>query len=241
MLCNPELLKLAQYKIRLKLAEEARLEKSAVVPAVGGDPSAGGGQPMPPGGDPMAGGGQQPPMDPAAMQGGGGGGDISAMIQTAVQQAMQTAQPGMAAGGAGAGGKQKQDINTVAMDIFQVKKMLTHFFNMNNIPLPPDILDGPNRDPGSGMTVPPGTAGSTSDPNNTPPSSGGAGGGQGGGPNSAIQPIQPMQGAFPGADGGGGQAKTAQIGYEYVNESRNANVASKATALAYLIRQIGKR
>ena len=64
---NPELLKLAKWRL-----DNGVMEKAAIVPA--GDPAAGG---APPGGDPMAGGGMpMPPGGPQMPPGIPGGGQI---------------------------------------------------------------------------------------------------------------------------------------------------------------------
>jgi hypothetical protein len=111
-------------------------------------------------------------------------------------------------GAPGAGGAKapKVDINTVATDVFQLKKMMFSVFQRMGLEMPPDLLDGPNRDPQTGMPSVAPTGGST------PAGGGQAGAGQ---PLSAIQPIEPMQGAFPSGPGGGGQdagGKSAGIG-----------------------------
>jgi hypothetical protein len=130
----------------------------------------------------MMGGGGMPPMP------GGGApmGDIDAKVQQAVQQAMQTANPAAGgAGGAGAGGKPpKPDINVVATDLFQLKKMFLAYLRRQGVELPPDILDGPNRDPNTGNASASPTGGSDVPPapQMTP---------------GAIQPIEPIQSASP--------------------------------------------
>lgn len=246
MLYNPELMRMALWSVG------RQREKQAFTPPGAGGPPAGGGGGAPPGMDPSAaaagGGGAPPGMDPSmAAAGGGAGGappDVSALIQSSVQQAVQQAmagggQPG-APGAPGMGGKvnNKPDPAAQGMDIFQIKKMLTHFFNIQGIPLPPDILDGPNRDPSTGMPVAPGTPGSTSDPAAAAQAQAQGGGGQGG---SAISPIQPMQGAFPGAAGGGGGGapapgpKAASVGTEYKSAG---TTPERTAALANLIKTL---
>lgn len=123
----------------------------------GGPPSGGamsGGQPpgpggQMPGGDPM--GGMPPGPSPDSMMGGGGG-EVDMKVQRAVQQAMQNMMgPAGGAGGPGGGMKPpKPDINTVATDVFQLKKMFLAMIRQNGMELPHDILDGPNRDPVTG-------------------------------------------------------------------------------------------
>jgi hypothetical protein len=221
---NPILLKAARHKV-------------AFQPPAGMDPSAAGGAP-PPGADPSMGGGMPPGADPSMMGGapppggdpsGGAGAPVPGangltadslrQIMTEVMQGVQ--QQGGGPGGGGAGGKSsKPDPMAMAMDIFQIKKMLTYMFNNMGMPMPPDLLDGPHRDPSTGAAVPPGTPGSTSDPNlaASQPPAGGAGaappgGGGGAGPASSIAPVAPMAGAFPAGGGGGGapQQKSSEI------------------------------
>lgn len=226
-----------------------RLNKRAFVPsdaaAGGGDPGAGGpppggdpgdggppppgdpgmGGPPPPGdpgmGGPPPGGDMPPPPPPPPPDAGGGGGDIAAQVAMGVQQALQ---------GSGLQGNKgqtapKPDINTIATDLFQVKKMLLHYFRMQGIELPPDILDGPNRDPTTGAPAAAQSGGSDAQPGSSM---------QGG--QSAIKPIQPIAGAFPsGGGGGGGMGKmsNARIG-EGINSQR---VMSKAAATAMLLKR----
>jgi hypothetical protein len=120
----------------------------------------------------------------------------------------------------------KPDINTIATDLFQVKKMLLHYFRMQGIELPPDILDGPNRDPTTGAPAQAQSGGSDAQPGSSM---------QGG--QSAIKPIQPIAGAFPsgGGGGGGGMGKMSsdRIG-EGVTSQR---VMSKAAATAMLLKR----
>jgi len=159
-------------------------------PGMPGDPMAGG---MPPG-DPMAGG--MPPGDPMA----GGMPDLQAMITEAVQSAM--AATGGAATTGPTGKPAKVDINTIATDVFQLKKLMFAMFKQMGMEPPMDILDGPNRDPVTGSPASAPTGGS--DASALPP--GGGGGDQG-----AIPPIPPMPAAFPPGDGGG-PPKMASIG-----------------------------
>lgn len=251
MLCNPELVRMALWAC--EEMEKKSQSKSSFVPPGGGqeDPNAAaaaGGVAMPPGGGGMPPGGAMPPggggmpPDPTGGMGGGGGGatpDLQGMISQAVQQAMQQqaggGMGGGAMGGGGAGGAAgmaggmkpaKPDIHTVAQDIFQVKKMLTHLFNSQGMPLPPDILDGPNRDPQLGHPVPPGTPGSTSDPQKPPQQH-----------QSSIQPIEAMQGASP-SPGGTKSGWDQTIGIGSVYPSNNAEFASRTANLVRLLNQI---
>jgi hypothetical protein len=168
------------------------------------------------------------------------------MIQQSIQQAMGAGSP------AGAGKPAKPDLNTVAIDIFQVKKMLQYLFNQMGIALPPDILDGPNRDPSTGMPMAPGQPGSTSDPNITAQNAQ-----QQQPPGGQIQPIQPMGGAGgpppgggaggpPPGGGGGGQPPDATKSSEdralYMGRpSRDGfdpTLISKAAALSAIYRRL---
>ena len=206
-------------------------EKSALVPsdaaaaAMGG--GGGGAPPMDPSMMGGGGGGGAPPMDPSMMAGGGGGGappgggDLTAAISTAVQQAMQQSQ----AGQAGAGGKPpKPDINMVATDVFQIKKLLYALFQTNGWPLPPGLLDGPGRDPSTGA------------PSSSPTGGSDASGG-GGQDQSAIQPVEPMQGAFPGGDDSGKSASA----YDWNKVGRvfgaSKRVTDNAKTASYMFRR----
>ena len=178
-------------------------------PPPGGDP--GGSTPMPP---------PEPPPAPA------GGGDIAAQVTTGVQQAL------MQSGLQGNKGPTapKPDINTVATDVFQLKKMLLHYFRMQGIELPPDILDGPNRDPVTGAPAPGTAGGSDAQPGSSMQGAGGA---------SAIKPIQPMAGAFPpGGGGGGAGGGMGKMGGAHLGEGiTSQRVISKAAATAMLLKR----
>ena len=128
----------------------------------------------------------------------------------------------------------KPDINTVATDLFQLKKMFLHQMRAQGIELPPDILDGPNRDPQTGAPAFGQGGGSVAAPGSSAQQAGGT---------SAIKPIDPMQGAFPGGGGppgGGGMpgmGKTSSdrmIGQEWKIEA--SQLRSKAAAVAMLLR-----
>jgi hypothetical protein len=125
----------------------------------------------------------------------------------------------------------KPDINTIATDVFQIKKMLLHSFRVQGIELPPEILDGPNRDPLTGAPATGQSGGSDAQP-----------GSSGGGPpqQSAISPIKPMQGAFPAPPGGGGggmgglsKSSSARIG----EEISGPRLMSKAAGVALMLRR----
>ncbi len=196
---------------------------------MGGGMPPGGGAPMP------------PPPGPSADMGGAGGPDIAGAVQKAVSDAMT--QMGMK-GNMGPNGKPtapKPDINTIATDVFQLKKMFLHYLRTQQIELPPDILDGPNRDPMTGAPAASPSGGSDVQP-------GASAQGQslnGGGAPSAIKPIEPMQGAFPspggggGPPGGGGMPKAG--GWQEalpVGQATNfSRVRSKMAAVAQMCRQ----
>ncbi len=160
---NPQLFDLA-----------ARRVKAAFVPsdaAAGPPPGAPPGMPPGPPMDPAAMGAPPgappgmppgPPMDPSMMgappggpppgppSGGVGDVDIDSKIQRAVQSALQGA--GMQ-GNTGNPKQPKPDINTIATDIFQMKKMVQHDLRLRGVELPPEVLDGPNRDPMTGAAA----------------------------------------------------------------------------------------
>ncbi len=190
---NKELIKLARKAVRQKVAfqpPEGDPAQGGMPPGAppmdpsmmppGGDPSMMGGMPPMPPGAPMP-----PPGDPMAAAGGapmpGGGGLTADSIRAIIKEEMAAAGAGggvAGAGGPGAAGKPvKVDINTVASDIFQVQKLILTMFSAMGLQMPQDILDGPNRDATSGMPVPQGTPGSTSDPNKQAPPLGPQGGG----------------------------------------------------------------
>ena len=257
MTINPRLFKLAADVVYLqKTAAKLATVKRAFQPpdpsgGAGGappDPSMGGGAPPM---DPSMGGGA-PPMDPSAGGApppppGGGGGDLLSTIMMKLDQMTQSLQmapqnqqgPGGAPGAPGKPGK--PDLLAMSQDIFQIKKILFMIANAMSIEIPPEILDGPNRDPTTGAPMPPGAPGSTSDPNvmmqqaQQAASGAGAGGGGGGGPSggkSSIPPIEPIQPAAPGA------GKTAgAVGVPYGrNVLAGRGVIDEANALAFLLR-----
>jgi hypothetical protein len=141
---------------------------------------------------------------------------LQPMIQQAVQQAMMQNGGSGGAGGAGGGMKPpKPDINMVATDVFQMKKLMFAMFRQMGWEPPPDILDGPGRDPATGTPATGPMGGS--DPNmGAGGSMSGMGGGApgGGGPGdqsgSAIPPVQPMEGASPALAAGGGKMASWQ-------------------------------
>jgi hypothetical protein len=226
------------------LTLDDRLIKAAIsrikigfVPS-GGDPSGGGGAPP----DPGAGGGAPPPMDPSAAQppmdpgpaapdaGGGAppppGPDITSQVAQGVSQALA---------GSGLQGNKgqtapKPDINTIATDVFQLKKMFFHVCRINGWELPPDILDGPNRDPMTGAPAQGQSGGSDAAPGSSMQQS-----------PSSIKPITPIQGAFPsggggGGSGGGGMGKMSSDG-SIGRAVTSDRIISKAAAVAMILRR----
>jgi len=152
---------------------------------------------------------------------------------------------GGATGGMGAG-KAQSSIKPAEMDSFQTKKMVMHLAKHMGIDFPPDLLDGPNRDPRTGAPMPPGAPGSTSDPN-----AGAAAGGPA--PQSAIKPMQPMGAAFPtppGGPGGGGGGMPGKMAAAEENKDKPRTVgvgvgdfskqASRAAQLAKAWRMLGR-
>jgi hypothetical protein len=189
----------------LKYAYKAAAMKRGFVPS---DVVAGGGAPPDPS---AAAGGGAPPMDPSA---GGAppadpsagstappppGPDIASQVAQGVQQAMA------AQGGAGGGQNKppKPDLNTVATDVFQLKKLIYEDMKRRGVEPPSDILDGPNRHPVTGAP----TAGATggSDPAQDPAA-------QQAPQQSAINPIEPMMGAVPQKQGSNDVPVSVKLG-----------------------------
>jgi hypothetical protein len=199
------------------------------------DPSGGGMPPM----DPAMMGGAPPMGGPPPMPGGGGldPNSLTQMITQAVQTAMGAGSQAVPGGGVpGAGGKPaKPDLNVIAMDCFQTKKLIIGLYNTMGLPLPQDILDGPNRDPSTGAPMPVGATGSTSDPSMMmSQAQQNQGGPPGGGPGtgSAIPPMSPMEPAGPGAEAAGGMPpKQGSYGFD-------TKTLSRAAALAAICKQI---
>jgi hypothetical protein len=249
---NPQLIKLAKQTLNEKRSFQPPQ------PPQGQDPSQGGGAPPPggmPGGDPSMGGGQPPPMDPS--MGGGAGGpmpgaggltaDSIRQIMQEVLSQMQMNQGGGAGGpgGGGAGKPGKPDLLAMSMDIFQIKKMMSTMFNTMGIPMPQEILDGPNRHTATGAPMPPGAAGSTSDLSQQA-GQGGGGQPQGGGaqPQSSIQPIGAMQGAFPAGKSGsqkiGSPIDLASTATKDAPLDIKPELQNKASALSAIIKRNAK-
>jgi hypothetical protein len=123
------------------------------------------------------------------------GADIDMKVQRAVQTALQNSGLGQggANGGPGSPKQPKPDINTIATDIFQLKKMFLAYLRRQGIELPPDILDGPNRDPMTGAPAMSASGGSDVAPGSSQATAQGS-----------IPPIQPIQPATINAISGGG-------------------------------------
>lgn len=268
-------------QLREKIAVQPPMDPSAAdgMPP-GMDPAAAGGAPpgmdpaaggMPPGMDPsmMAGGAgaspapTAPPPDPTGGAGGGAN-PLDAVLSKLDQlgQQMQMAPqnqqgPGGAPGGPGKPGK--PDLLAMSMDIFQLKKIVLDAFNKifqllgqeGGYQPPQEVIDGPNRDPSTGMPMPPGMPGSTSDPNMQTQQGQPQGAPGGAGPQSSIKPIQPIQGAMPVGPGGGGTKQSSfNVGEPYLGGMKpiphpngpdnilNAgrDIQDRATALATLFR-----
>lgn len=228
MAVNPALMQIAQQRIWSKLT--GQMEKAAVVPpGAPMDPAAGG---MPPGGDPAAAGGMPPGMPPGLPPGGappgmppGGAppmGDPNAAAQPAPAPGgmpnlgMFDPSGGAGAMGGGMGGgmpsagpqklKPEQMMQMLDFRLYNMQQQLTAIMNSMGIQLPPGALVLP---PGSAV-APPAEAALPGGPQDPTAQGGAPAGGQAPGGDSAIQPIQPMQGASPElAAGGGGQEKTS--------------------------------
>lgn len=196
-------------------------EKMAFVPPPPGDPSAGGG--MPPM-DPamMGGGGMPPPMPPSDPLVSSGGTDVRSMIRDELAAAglVPSGKPGQ-------GKAPKADINTIATDVFQLKKMIFHLIKAQGLSLPDDILDGPNRDPETGAPASSPTGGSDAPPGSSKIK-------------STIQPIDPMASAFPGGE------KSSQVALDEEYDETVAGTpisrstprtVSKAAAMARMIKR----
>lgn len=222
---NPELVAIARDQVK----KAAAAEKAAFVgdPASGGMPP--GGDPAAMGGDPAAGGGMPPPgMDPAAAGGmpppasGSPTGDVGGgLTEQRVMEMIQQASGGAGAG-MGPGGKKKVDVNT---EIYQIKRILVKLLSTLGVQVEPDMLLG---DPAEDPRTPPGEAASD-------PASSAA---QPGALESAIKPIDAMQGASPQLAQGGGE-KQAQLRSPGTAFSPDAlpRMRDKASALRTLIQR----
>lgn len=198
---NPMLLRLAQAKVwkqagQQKVAFQPPGGDAGGAPAMGGgappmDPAMAGGAPPgapPPGGAPPP---SAPPMDPSMMGG----------------QAPMGAPP--AGGGAmpGQAGppKLKPDQLMMMLDyrMYNLQQQMTAIMNNLGIKLPPEALIMPPGQPGA----PPAESALPGGANDA--SAGQQAGGGGGGGQSAIQPIEPMQGASPELAQAGSAGKQA--------------------------------
>jgi hypothetical protein len=200
---NPELLKLAAWRL------DQDMEKDAVVPP----PPAGGAPPM----DPMAAGGAPPPMDPAMMGGGmppmdpsmmgggmppmdpsmmGGAAPIDAnQIRSIIQE--ELAASGGKGGSGSGGGTKKFDPEQLNRQLHTMNKFLSSIANALGVELPPEALLEPPPGEEQDQAAAPEAA--------APP----AGGEMPGLPGdvyagavdpsagSAIDPIQPIEPAMP--------------------------------------------
>ena len=141
--------------------------------------------------------------------------DLCEAVKALVQEVI--AQQGGAMGGGGAGAekpKMKVDVN---QEIYQIKKLLVLMAEEMNLPVPPTMLLGdPAQDPNS----PPGQA--ESDPMSAGYDPAMA--------QSAISPIQPMQGASP-ALAGGGEDKAATAMDQAIHRGQAIDRPSNNTIL----------
>ena len=223
---NTALLELAQRR-SWQDAGGMPMEKIAVVPADPAMMAAGGGG-APPMDPAMAGGaGAIPPVDPAVASAGGG-------APMPMDPAMAAAggapmDPAAAAGGAPATApkmKPEQMMQMLDFRLYNLQQQLTAIMNAMGIELDPGALITP---PGSPTPVAEAAVpGGPQDP--------GAkmqpGGAEGGDP-SAIQPIQPIQGAHP--DGGAekaGEATEPETVSDALEKMSQADPATFASAIA---------
>ena len=233
---NPELLKLARANVTRGLEKGAFTDPAMVMGGAGAgaaDPMAmAGGDPMAAagGGDPMA--GAMPPMpamgaDPAAAAPApaeAAGGVTADEVKAIVEQAI--ANSGGAGGGAGdAAIKPKIDVN---VELMQLKNMVAKLLDEQGIPMPaqemvatPDKLQA--------------MAGGEAGP---------GGPAVGSGLESAIKPIEGIEGASPSMSmAGGGEPKAASVlddtlgqGREFSSHESPGQNESTASALAAQIR-----
>lgn len=180
--------------------------------ALGGDPSQGGAPP--PGGDPSQGGapGGDPSMGGAPPPGGGNDAISASLAQLQQQMTQMQAGGGMGGGaGGGAGGlKPKIDVNVVLVQILKILARIADGLHIQ-IPASEMVVTSPDLNSMAAQTA-----------------QGQANPGMDG--QSAIQPIQPLQGASPmggpgigggggpaggggGGDPSGGMGKSSQVGY----------------------------
>lgn len=233
MKVNPMLLKLAAGRVWQQAAGQTKQafqppEGGGGAPAMGGgappmDPSMAGGAPggvPPPGGAPPMGDASAmgaPPGSPgAAMMGGGGmmGGGMPG------QPGMQGPQ------------KLKPDQLMLMLDyrMYNLQQQMTAIMNALNIQLPPNALVMPPGQPGA----PPAESALPGGPNDSTGQQQAAGGGD-----SAIKPIEPMQGASPEmAQAGGAPKQASWIGDMIARTEAPTEIPSSvgAAALAAIYR-----
>lgn len=218
-----------------QLLEVARscVQKAAFIgsapPAPGGDP-AGGGMPMP-GGSAMA--GALPPVDPMAAMGGGDPNAAAAamapppavpegLTEDRVRQIVQES----AGGAAGGGGAMKKKVD-VGQELYHVKRLLVGLYNVLGLTVPPDTLLGdPAEDPYS----------TPEDAANDPASSGATPAAQ-----SAIKPVEPMQGASPAMAAAEKGSKVGSVPSNGEASSVSEDNARKAVKLAEILRSAAKK
>ena len=241
---NPELLKLAAWRL------DQDMEKDAVVPA----PPAGGAPPM----DPMAAGGAPPPMDPAMMGGGGmppmdpammggmppmdpammgGAAPIDAdQIRSIIQE--ELAVSGGKGGSGSGGGTKKFDPEQLNRQLHTMNKFLSSIANALGVELPPEALLEPPPGEEQDQAAAPEAA--------APPAGGGMPGLSGdvyagavdpsGG--SAIDPIQPVDPAMPKT--AGSIVPNNSVGRP-VRKITPETLLQKTAAIAAMARQLNAR
>ena len=237
---NPELLKLAAWRL------DQDMEKDAVVPPppAGGappmDPAAGGAPPM----DPMAAGGA-PPMDPSMMGGMppmdpsmmGGAAPIDANQISSIIQEELAASGGKGGSGSG-GGTKKFDPEQLNRQLHTMNKFLSSIANALGVELPPEALLEPPPGEEQDQAAAPEAA--------APP----AGGEMPGLPGdvyagavdpsagSAIDPIQPIEPAMPKT--AGSIIPDNSVGRP-VRKITPETILQKTAAIAAMARQLNAR
>lgn len=204
---NPVLLAMAEDL----LAREKQAADGPVIPPPGADggmmadPAAGGG--APPMDPSMMGGGMAPPMDPSMM---GGAPPMDPSMMAGAAPAPAPAAPAAPAAPGAAPGQQgvKLKPEQMAMDfrLYNIQMQLNAIMNALQVQLPPEALVTP---PGSPAPSPDAALAQQQPPAAAGPDPAAAAGGA----SSAIQPVQPMQGAFPEA------TKTAMAQYQEIIDS----------------------
>lgn len=130
-------------------------------------------------------GGGAPPPDGGEGAAPGGGTPAKDELRTLIREELASA--GLNPPGTSSSSKKanKPDLNTIALDVYQIKKMLLHMMRVQGIDLPDEVLDGPGRDlpPGGGVSAEPNT---------------GRGGGESDAGVNPIKPIEPnLSGSIP--------------------------------------------